>query len=126
MGRALPNFPKKVSPDECGMEEHKRLKPVEITNFLSIAWFPKKNYHDVLYKYPFRLNAASFFRISDIWNMCSFWGSKSKFHIYLVLSTEHLLRALAILILLRCGNVRLAPLFRSWKDVELEDLFDWH
>lgn len=87
---------------------------------------PKKNYHDVLYKYPFRLNAASFFRISDIWNMCSFWGSKSKFHIYLVLSMENLLRALAILILLRCGNVRLAPLFRSWKDVELEDLFDWH
>ena len=56
-GRALQSFAKNVSPDECG----RTFKLVENTNFLSIAWFPKKNYHDVLYKYPFRLNAASFF-----------------------------------------------------------------
>ena len=35
--QALPKMSRRMN-----VEEHQQLKPVEITNFLSIAWFPKK------------------------------------------------------------------------------------
>ena len=70
-------------------------------------------------------NFLFFFGKSDIWNMCLFWV-QNRSSILFRYAMEDLLRALAILILLRCGNVRLAPLFRSWKDVDMEDLFDLH
>ena len=57
---------------------------------------------------------------------CVCFGFKIEVPYLCRFAMEDFLRALAILILLRCGNVRLAPLFRSWKDVDMEDLFDLH
>ena len=39
---------------------------------------------------------------------------------------ETLIHSLTILILLRCGNVRLAPLFGSWQSFREDELFDLH
>ena len=53
-------------------------------------------------------NFLFFFGKSDIWNMCLFWVQNRSFILFRY-AMEDLLRALAILILLRCGNGFLLP-----------------
>ena len=59
-------------------------------------------------------NFLFFFGKSDIWNMCLFWV-QNRSSILFRYAMEDLLRALAILILLRCGNGFLLPKIQhSW------------